>query len=196
MGGFGSGRYPRHGRKARCEDTCGLDVRKLAREGLCVPGETFSRVWRLNGERVLTRAFVTAEAGLQVVAPVEFLMFDRTPCHYGGERVWFRCPGCDFRRALLYSTAAGFRCSACAGLTHRTQQENRGNRLIVKAKRLYERIGGGGVLLGSLTGKPPGMHWRTFHRLETAAQAAAAAGLECWNNELEGLAGYLGRRSG
>lgn len=39
---------------------------------------------------------------------------------------------------------AKFRCRQCLGLTYRTQQENRGNRLVLKAKHLSLQLGGDG----------------------------------------------------
>lgn len=195
MGGFGSGRYPRfRGRKERADDCCALDIRLWAREGLLVEGHSFSRAWKRDGAVILRCEFLPTEAGLRVIRPREFLSFAWTPCQYGGRRVWLRCPDCDSRRAKLHSTAAGFRCRGCAGLAYRTQHENRGNRLVLKAKRIGARIGGGGVMPGTFLGKPPRMHWRTFERLEARALEAWAAGLQEWERELSGVLAALSRR--
>jgi len=49
---------------------------------------------------------------------------DRTPCHFGGDRPWFRCPECDARKAKLYKPPHGagrFLCRDCHGLLYRSQ---------------------------------------------------------------------------
>ena len=57
--------------------------------------------------------------------PQEYaVMLERTPCHYGGERVWFRCPrmGCGRRVAILYA-AKYFVCRHCLRLAYESQRE-------------------------------------------------------------------------
>ncbi|HEV2127703.1 MAG TPA: hypothetical protein VGR22_03695 [Thermomicrobiales bacterium] len=47
-----------------------------------------------------------------------------TPCHFGGERVWFRCPGCLSRRAVHFSVGGVFRCRACHDLAYTSTRED------------------------------------------------------------------------
>lgn len=198
MGGFGSGRYLRPARRPRVESACPLDVRKLCREELLRPGPAFVRVWRCDG-REIQRAMLLPDSDAVTVLrggkPAEVLRLERTSCHYGRERPWFLCPACSQRCALVYDVAGIFACRRCNGLKHQTTQESRGNRLVLKAKRLGARIGGYGVFPDSFTGKPRGMHWTTYQRLEEKASAAWCAGLEEWNDELQRLTAGLGSRS-
>jgi len=42
---------------------------------------------------------------------------ERTPCHFGGSRPWFRCPQCDTRVSVLYdagNTPANSRATSTA----------------------------------------------------------------------------------
>lgn len=50
--------------------------------------------------------------------PVEW-----TPCNFGGERPWFRCPVCDNRVAKLYSPSSRdeYACRECQGLIYEAQ---------------------------------------------------------------------------
>ena len=50
MGGFGSGRGQRG--KDTTSDMRALDVRRLQRDGLLIPGRAFGWSWLLNGETV------------------------------------------------------------------------------------------------------------------------------------------------
>ena len=93
-----------------------------------------------------------------------------TPCRYGGERPWWRCPGCGSRRAVLYLVygiaRAGFLCRACAGLSYQSQREDAEGRTLLRAFAIRERLGQkeGGVCV-PFPRKPRGMHWRTYDRL-------------------------------
>jgi len=52
-------------------------------------------------------------------APIE-----TTPCHYGGRRWWFRCPGCNRRCRILYRPPEStyFACRVCHNLTYTSRQ--------------------------------------------------------------------------
>lgn len=54
----------------------------------------------------------------------------RTPCHYGGWRLWFQCPlprnglTCGGRHGVLYSNRGIFGCRVCHGMTYNCRQTN------------------------------------------------------------------------
>lgn len=89
-----------------------------------------------------------------------------TPCHFGGERAWFRCPalGCGRRVAILYGGAI-FACRHCHELVYPSQRETDFDRLARKADRIRERLDWEPGILNGNGWKPKGMHWRTFERL-------------------------------
>ena len=49
---------------------------------------------------------------------------ERTPCHFGGYRPWFRCPDCWGPVGVLYIRGSRFTCRVCAGLRYRSQSED------------------------------------------------------------------------
>lgn len=56
--------------------------------------------------------------------PRDYLVvLDRTPCNYGGERVWLMCPakGCKHRAAVLFLYGGVFVCRHCTGLLYTSQ---------------------------------------------------------------------------
>jgi hypothetical protein len=104
---------------------------------------------------------------------VEKVSIDWTSCNLGGQRPWFKCPGCDRRCALLYLASDEFRCRLCHGLTYTTSQASEWIRRMRKSNHLRARLE---VELGDrLIVKPHGMHWSTFHRLVDQYRATNAA---------------------
>lgn len=183
MGGFGSGQ---HGGKRCTDDMHAVDVRRLHRERLLVPGQSFGWQWHRNGE-------VVASIGLAVRAGfVDFsyrhqrhgqwqdvhctALLVTTPCRYGGTRAWWQCPCCGRRVALLYVGNLPA-CRHCYGLAYRCTRETAYDRATRRADTLRERLGWEpGILNGDGT-KPKGMHWRTFERLSTRHDSHVATAL-------------------
>ena len=72
---------------------------------------------------------------------------DITPCHFGGIRYWFKCPGCNRRVAILYSGGI-YACRRCKNLCYHSQKENNNKRppmyrefyLECKIERLEKKI--------------------------------------------------------
>lgn len=160
-----------------------LDLRALVREGVIGPGA-------LN-EKVLFWSTSTGEQTGNVTARYdpnrpdelvlhcwtlwselkpfqlsrEVITLERTPCHYGGARIWGHCPGCERRVAVLYSLHAGFLCVRCNGLAYDSTLEEPFFRLHRRGVRITERLGGQplGVLRWTMPPpKPKRMHWRTY----------------------------------
>lgn len=95
------------------------------------------------------------------------VLLTRTPCHFGGSRVWFTCPanGCGSRVAKLYLMDSHFLCRHCAHLTYASQSRGPGTRACFRAFRIQRRLGGETGAAYGLPEKPNGMHWRTYERL-------------------------------
>lgn len=137
MGGFGSGRYPWGGGRQTTEGLLRLDVRQLARGGVLVAGARATVCWHRGGEPTGTVEVAVSQSGSQAISlhyavragagqwePLqERIPLTSTPCHYGGERVWFVCPSCGGRRAVLYGLGGRFRCRACHDLAYRSTRE-------------------------------------------------------------------------
>jgi hypothetical protein len=128
MGGIGSGRWSTTVTRPTTEGLPRLDVRALARAGALAPGTAATLTW---GETATVSTEAPTDdpdhltlryracAGLGrwtfVQEPVSLT---RTPCTFGGSRLWFTCPGCDARCALLYAFGGLFRCRWCHRLAY------------------------------------------------------------------------------
>lgn len=172
---FGAGRPGWH-RKA--EASLSLDVRRLARDGLLQPGSSFGWTWRNNYGEVLGAIRVTVPDVCGVALSYRWTPYGgesrsvlchvplcRTPCNYGASRVWFRCPGCDRRCALIYLGAprGQYGCRRCARVAYTVQSEDRLGRLHRKHGKLERTLAAGGDEWGWQ--RPKGMHRTTFERL-------------------------------
>jgi hypothetical protein len=164
----------------RCtDDLLALDVRKLARAGALTPGRRYWWEWRQGASPAggvcldVGASHVdfsyrprTADGGdeglIKFAVPLEW-----TACHLGGRRAWWLCPeaACGRRVAVLFG-GRRFACRRCQLLTYRSQREAQGDRATRVANKLRARLGWRPGILNGTGGKPKGMHWRTFWRLQ------------------------------
>lgn len=84
-----------------------------------------------------------------------------TPCRFGGRRMYFLCPHCGRRVAVLRLTWQGPACRHCIGAGYVSQSLCRLDRLMTRACRAKEKIAGG---------KPKWMHRKTFASLTAEEQ--------------------------
>jgi hypothetical protein len=176
MGGWGSGQ--RWSSKTTTENYRSVDVRYLQREGiLAMRSERLLR-WTRNGETTasivlqpepdrVTFIYRSRDNGGEWTPQEYPVMLERTPCHYGGERVWFRCPSraCGRRVAILYGGRI-FACRQCYRLAYECQKESVSDRADRRGWKIRAQCKDDwGSLLDPLF-KPKGMHERTFRRLE------------------------------
>ncbi len=155
-------------RVATTDDTLHLDIRFLNHQGvLAEPGVTHQLHWLVNEQRVLSASLclereqlvVNYRGGRQVIP------LDHSPCHYGGQRRWMRCPSCWGRLAVLYLGQAGFLCRHCYSLPYASQLETATARMVRKARKLRRTLRASLSLLEPIVAKPKGMHRVTFQRL-------------------------------
>jgi hypothetical protein len=196
MGGFGSGRARG---KSVTTDLLSLDIRRLARAGHLVPGQSFCWQWSLNGERA---ANITMHSAIDLVS-LQYGVQDRdgelqvlnypvrvswTPNAYGGRRAWWHCPaiGCGRRVAILYGSSI-FKCRHCCRLAYRTQREGTYGRACIQAEKLRLKLQWELGTLNLKGGKPMGMHWRTFRRLESKHDVLTKKMLRVMHAKLEGI---------
>lgn len=175
MGGYGSGRRPTRN-NGTVTDMRRLDVRKMKREGCLESGRSGGWQWRRGGEVVASVCYESLPGALRLFYTVresgrepERLDYrvglEWTPCTYGGARVWFRCPSCDRRVAILYGGRV-FACRQCQRLAYDCQRERPDDRVTRQADKLRERLGWEPGVLNGAGRKPKWMRWRTYHRLE------------------------------
>ncbi len=178
MGGPGSGRWYRwRGTRTTLDAVSRLDVRWLHRHGY-LAGRPYLVTWHRGDQRagsigvacqpdgvVLTydvRVGGGAWTSVRQVVPLAW-----TPCHYGGERPWFRCGGCQRRVAVLCLDGQWFLCRHCSALPYGSQQETAQDRRYRKVRKIRDRLGVSGNLMEPVSPwrKPKSMHWRTWERL-------------------------------
>ena len=170
MGGIGSGTSWTRIRKATTEDYHRVDIRKWHRNGLLLPGTQFVHQWTLNW-RVIGEMKVHAGADdvtfsyrRQEVDHCHRVQLSRTPCPFGGSRVWFFCPDCRRRSAVLYG-GPRFICVRCRRVAYPSQRETAADRAARRAEKVRERFGWPPCFLDGAGGPPKGMHRRTYVRL-------------------------------
>jgi hypothetical protein len=174
MGGRGSGRWIWFGSTRRvAASSLPVDIRELKRKGLIYPGEWINFTWSRNGNvhssigalvygdrLVLKYTYRKTEA---VEQPIRFTW---TRCNFGGKRIWFVCPFCSRRCAVVYSCGKYFACRMCGNVAYQTQNETHRERLFAKAEKLREKIGADPGAANPLPYfKPKGMHQKTWMRI-------------------------------
>ncbi len=147
MGGSGSGRWGWHTKKTVVEDCLELSVSEVV--GHVLPRQVFDKrinwagsiIWRRvrTGEVVSSMGYqLLFDDGTRLVLDYKATSWNgsqrlwnypvrlvTTPCHYGGIRWWFECPGCRRRVGKLYIPPQGgrFACRHCYDLSYTSAQE-------------------------------------------------------------------------
>lgn len=177
MGGYGSGRHYHYCSKSTTDDYRSIDVGRLQRDGLLVPGGFFSWQWLRRGEEVASVVIRTEEDKINLSYRAKNrgeewqdmnypVYLEYTACNYGGRRAWFRCPaaGCGRRVAKLYGGAV-FACRHCHDLAYPCQREQELDRLIRKLDKLRDRLSWQPGFLGGMGARPKGMRQHTYSRM-------------------------------
>lgn len=159
-----AGRTASHIKAERCFR---IDARRWARAGLLCVGSAGAWVWRdaetgtetgriaYRGETggVLLDFAVNGEPVRQRIGT------QRTACNYGGGRVWFACPRCGRRVAVLFLRGnAGFICRHCGRIAYSSQSEDVTGRAWRKQRKVEAKLGEG-------WSRPKGMHRVTHETL-------------------------------
>jgi hypothetical protein len=147
MGAVGSGRWGMHVKADTVEDCVVLDVGRLARDKVFVPGYAGTVHWNntLTGAELcalsfrvgprhaegllLTLEYRVCRTGENISLPIRL---QNTRPHLGGVRWWFTCPlvvndrSCCRRVRMLYLPPGGkyYGCRHCHALTYRSAQEH------------------------------------------------------------------------
>jgi len=107
----------------------------------------------------------------------QILRITHLPWHFGGQRAYFLCD-CGRRVGKLYRpTGHPWRCRKCYGLTYATKQSAPRPRLILKAQKIRELLGGKLGVLDTFPDRPKGMHWRRYDRLRRQHDQAVQASI-------------------
>ena len=200
MGGPGSGTWSRWDRQTTIEETKRLDIRHLqdsirlgyaGRYTWSAGGSPAGSIdYRVEHDRLVLDYRVRVHGGEweSIEEPVQL---SRTPCNYGGERLWFLCPACSKRVAVLASHGKRFVCRHCHKLPYGSQQDGYMERMQRKARKVRKKLGATNNLTESIWRKPKGMHQKTFDRLRQEEQAANHAAIMAMGRQLGILERFL-----
>ena len=121
-----------------------------------------------------------------------------TACHFGGQRLWFTCPGigCGRRCMILYRPQEEtlFLCRTCHRLLHRSTREPSSLRIGHRMSKI-ERLLGADAGDRFPPSRPSAMHARTFRRLVDQYFDLACRWALAITRETEFTARRRGRRS-
>lgn len=162
----------------RCESYLSIDLAWMRKQGLLAPGACGALTWSSGGQQTGAVGFKIEETGLRLIYSTrqnegpwtqvdDRIPFVTTPMRFGGQRVWFCCPGCQRRCRVVYG-GARFRCRNCHGLRYNSQYEPSYQRQLDMADKLRKRVGGDN---GAFDGEPfpPKPRWMrssTYRRLQ------------------------------
>jgi len=199
MGGYGSTRWGKTPTRWSTGACLRLDI-AVVRPYLADDHPSLIWRWPRAKGREATLGMATARDGIVLshtsrhgqggpVSVRDAVGVEWTSCTRGGERPWFRCPGCDRRVRALYLPPGRdhFRCRHCHRLAYASQQVAPDERHAIQIDKLQRRLGCDWPWRGpwSPPPKPQGMHWRTYARLsdalfrhETARQAILLGQME------------------
>jgi hypothetical protein len=155
---YGAGRP---GLQTKAEQHRRIDINRIAGAGLLAPG-SYGWQWT-DKETGHVLASIGIEGGAERIGlsfavdsvPVaQTVRIERTACHFGKSRPWFKCPQCCGRVAILFLKHRRFACRTCQRLAYASQSEDSLGRTWRKQQKLEAR-------LGPNWGRPKGMHHKT-----------------------------------
>lgn len=183
MGGFGSGRTSKRGRRPRNKAIvehcpCLNSFKFMPRKQALRNERTFAALGRHQIQ-------ITKEEAKHIYAgKVLFTTPMQTVESGKGERYFFTCPGCYRRTSRLYLYKDTIRCRVCHNLSYYSQNISNENRWLHRRDKLLKRHG--------LTGeefcpyeKKKGMHWKTHERLVTEYDFISDMGINVFFNRFE-----------
>ncbi len=176
MGGVNSGSYYRWNAKAVTMEQKRIDIRWMKKQGYLQPDYIGVLSWSAGGKS-------TGSIGFRIENDMMLLKYkyrlrgedwsiveqqvplDKTPCFFGGHRQWFLCPNCHKRVAILYGAGKYFFCRHCHNLTYQSCNEPDYQRMLDKAYKLKEKLGGRAGLDSFIPDRPKGMHKKTYDKI-------------------------------
>jgi len=181
MGGYGSGQWYRYGSKTTIEAINSIDISYLKKTDSLAKGKSGTLSWTRNGHPAGSVGYAnhgdwfelryeyTPNGQGEPISVKQSIYFDYTPCHFGGDRIWFSCPHCGRRTRIIYSYGKYFTCRKCANLNYGSQHETPMDRAYRKARKHRAKLKTKWFNPNDLSErpifKPKGMHQTTFDRL-------------------------------
>lgn len=198
MGSYNSGR---HGGKRTTGDMWALDIRKIERAGRLTAGQSFNWQWSRGGTVVAniniytdsdraTLDYRTKQRDGTWLAMNYPVRIERTACHFGGQRVWWLCPHCGRRVAVLYG-GQRYACRHCQRLTYQSTRNTPESQTFARADKVRQRLGWVAGIANPPGDKPKGMHQQTYWRWLTVYNHLAMQAIGASRASLEKAMGRL-----
>lgn len=139
----------RPGWKPKTSQCRSIDARRLKRDGLLRAGLAYGWQWKDEDGEVTASIGIRTHAGGLIVSyrtdgedVEQRIATTATRCNYGGQRVWFACPHCRQRVALLYLSRQ-VACRQCFRMAYPSQSEDLVGRLWRKQSKIENRLQSG-----------------------------------------------------
>jgi hypothetical protein len=159
----------------KCHEVHSVDLARLKRNELLIPGRWSTLTWSRNGEVTGSIRILCLESALRLVYRArqsgdeweditETIPLIETETAFGGRRQWLSCLSCQKRCRVIYG-GLKFRCRACMGLRYDTQYEPAFARSATRALKIRARLGSTDGIDAPFPDRPKGMHRTTYLRL-------------------------------
>ena len=181
MGGRNSGHYLRTRDVTLTTDYMNLDIRIFRKRGWLKTASNKTITWSKNGNTTGSINYAINENELTLNYRirtnrgdwediVQTIVIATTPCNFGGNRKWFKCPECENKVLVLYG-GRFFRCRKCHGLIHPSVNESKLDRACRAIER-YQSILSPDYPVSVLDGldwlsKPKWMRYKTYYRIRS-----------------------------
>ena len=174
------------------EQTRSIDISALKRAGFIIgklPGNWWVHRYKLFEEGIWPK---TWNERTIVLKERETLRLTYAPWNFGGRRAYLLCD-CGRRVGKLYSPPGQpWRCRHCYDLTYRARQVSSRDRLLMRAQKIRQDLGGTANMLDDFPAKPKGMHWKRYNRLRRIHDRAERSALSLLAVRVYRLSGRLG----
>ena len=169
---FEVGRSSGYGRRT-VEQTRSIDINQLRRGGYV--GKPPSNWWVTRNELYKVGFRPKHWNDNAITLDHQILEITYIPWRFGGKLAYFACP-CGKRVRKLFSPhGQQWRCRTCYDLTYATRQASHRDRLLIKAQKIREQLGGSPSMFDEFPARPKGMHWRRYNKLRQAHDQASDA---------------------
>lgn len=212
MGGPGSGRRSA-GRTSTTDGLPKIDIRRWLRQGRLIPRAPFDLTWQTQEGKDFVVRVQVGLTGIVWQPPIldgvrlqysvaaldgepeaidEEVKIISTPCHFGGARRWFECPGpsCGGRRvAALFLVDKYFYCRKCCGVAYSSERAGTAGRALGRLRKIWRRLGASEyrALSLPLPPKPKYMRHATYLHLKHKAELAEAEHLAAEIQSMQAL---------
>jgi hypothetical protein len=129
------------------DDCLALDANRLAKMGVFNEGRHSSVKWESGANiGLLYRDGKVCSGKLELLYNLEGepnnqkVRISKAPCHFGGVRFYFHCPGCGERRYKLHLAGSGFYCRECYRMPYYTQECGHIDGLMRKVHKLEAKL--------------------------------------------------------